>query len=343
MFDTNNKIVKLCAEGMEFEGRGNNAGALKLFQQAWEEAAGDVEKYIAAHYIARHQDSIAGKLKWDQTALHLALEINDDNTKAALPSLYLNVAKCYEDVNDLENASIHYASALTFSNALAGDGYGNMIKKGIENGLKRIADKMNLFPESIDATKNWLPKDGVVNYYGKVLPTNLADRYFEKLMNNIDWRNDEAVIFGRKIMTKRKVAWYAGEPFAYTYSNITKTALLWTSELLALKTIAETTTHETYNSCLLNLYHAGDEGMAWHSDGEKDLLKEGAIASFSFGAERKFAFKHKKTGDKISIVLEHGSLLVMKGTTQTHWLHRLPPTKLITSPRINLTFRTIIQ
>jgi len=93
---------------------------------------------------------------------------------------------------------------------------------------------------------------------------------------------------------------------------------------------------------LANLYHDGSEGMAWHSDGEKDLKKDGAIASLSFGAERKFAFKHKQSKETVSMVLEHGSLLVMKDTTQTNWLHRLPPTKRINKPRINLTFRTIV-
>ncbi|HEY1007864.1 MAG TPA: alpha-ketoglutarate-dependent dioxygenase AlkB, partial [Sphingobacteriaceae bacterium] len=131
--------------------------------------------------------------------------------------------------------------------------------------------------------------------------------------------------------------------FEYTYSNITKRALPWTGELLKLKAIAEQHTGETFNSCLLNLYHSGDEGMAWHSDGEKDLKKNGAIGSMSFGAERKFSFKHKETGERISLVLEHGSLLVMAGTTQTYWLHRLPPTKTIRTPRINLTFRTITE
>jgi alkylated DNA repair dioxygenase AlkB len=92
----------------------------------------------------------------------------------------------------------------------------------------------------------------------------------------------------------------------------------------------------------LNLYHSGEEGMAWHSDGEKDLKKNGAIASVSFGAERKFAFKHKQTKETIALNLEHGSLLIMKGATQTNWLHRLPPTKKVDKARINLTFRTII-
>jgi alkylated DNA repair dioxygenase AlkB len=83
--------------------------------------------------------------------------------------------------------------------------------------------------------------------------------------------------------------------------------------------------------------------MAWHSDGEPDLKKNGAIASLSFGAERKFSFKHKQTKETVSLLLEHGSLLVMKGSTQTHWLHRLPPTTRVSKPRINLTFRTIMS
>lgn len=202
---------------------------------------------------------------------------------------------------------------------------------------------MDLFNQTIDKTKNWLPYGGTVNYYGKLFSHKAANNYLEKLLNTIEWRNDEAVIFGKKIITKRKVAWYGEKPFEYTYSNTTKYALLWTKELLELKTWIEKETGETFNSCLLNLYHSGEEGMAWHSDGEKDLKKDGAIASLSFGAERKFAFKHKQTKEKVELLLEHGSLLVMKDTTQTNWLHRLPPTKKISTPRVNLTFRTIVK
>jgi alkylated DNA repair dioxygenase AlkB len=202
---------------------------------------------------------------------------------------------------------------------------------------------MQLFDDILDPAKNRLPQDGTVNYYGKLFGSKEADSYFEKLLNLIEWRNDEAVIFGKKIITKRKVAWYGGMPFAYTYSNITRYALPWTKELWQLKSVIEDRTGEMFNSCLLNLYHNGEEGMAWHSDGETDLKKDGAIASLSFGAERKFAFKHKISNEKVELFLEHGSLLVMKGTTQTFWLHRLPKTKRITTPRINLTFRTIVH
>ena len=194
-----------------------------------------------------------------------------------------------------------------------------------------------------DPAVNLLPFDGSVHYFGKRLSKQEADGFYSELLNNIAWENDQAIIFGKRIITKRKVAWYGDKPFQYTYSSVTKQALHWTDALKALKAIAEKASGETYNSCLLNLYHTGEEGMAWHSDGEKDLKKNGAIASLSFGAERKFAFKHKKTADVVNVLLEHGSLLVMKDETQTHWLHRLPPTKKIASPRINLTFRTIVD
>lgn len=198
---------------------------------------------------------------------------------------------------------------------------------------------MNLFSEPLS---NLLPQDGTVIYYGKVLNHTTAIRYFEKLYSSIEWKNDEAVIFGKHIITKRKVAWYGDTNFTYTYSNITKEALPWTSELLELKQLAEKITETTYNSCLLNLYHNGDESMAWHSDDEKTLGKHNSIASFSFGAERKFSFKHKINQQKVSLILENGSLLVMKDATQEFWWHRLPKTKLVTKPRINLTFRSII-
>lgn len=200
---------------------------------------------------------------------------------------------------------------------------------------------MRLFEDPIDKERNWLPEGGIVHYYGRVLDQPQANHYLNILLNDIEWRNDEAIIFGKKLITKRKVAWYGDKPFEYSYSNVTKHALPWTEALLELKLLIEKESGETYNSCLLNLYHNGDEGMAWHSDGEKDLKKDGAIGSLSFGAERKFAFRHKQTKERVDMHLEHGSLLVMKGTTQTNWLHRLPPTKRVSDPRVNLTFRTI--
>ncbi|WP_158838053.1 alpha-ketoglutarate-dependent dioxygenase AlkB family protein [Polaribacter sp. L3A8] len=198
---------------------------------------------------------------------------------------------------------------------------------------------MDLF--STESIKNILPFDGVTNYHGLVLDKKQCEFYYQKLMETIQFKNDEAIIFGKKIITKRKVAWYGESEYSYTYSKITKRANIFTEELLALKEIVERESGATYNSCLLNLYPTGAEGMAYHSDGEKMLRENGAIASLSLGADRKFSFKHKKNKQRVDIVLEKGSLLVMREGTQTHWLHRLPPTKKVNSPRINLTFRTI--
>ena len=202
---------------------------------------------------------------------------------------------------------------------------------------------MDLFNPEFSSQSNLLPQDGTVNYYGCIVDYEKANWFFGRLLDSIEWKNDEAIIFGQLITTKRKVAWYGEKSYEYTYSNTTKYALPWTKELLELKTLIEKETGESFNSCLLNLYHNGDEGMAWHSEGETDLKKDGAIGSLSFGAERKFSFKHKQSKAKIELILEHGSLLIMKGTTQTYWLHRLPPGKKITKARVNLTFRTITE
>ena len=199
---------------------------------------------------------------------------------------------------------------------------------------------MTTFNES-KVSNNILNKDGIVNYYGKILSSEEANRYFDLLMQSILWEKDEIIVFGKYITTKREVAWYGDSQYVYTYSNTTRQALAWTKELFGVKQIVEKCAGIKFNSCLLNLYHNGNEGMGWHSDVEKSLGKNNTIASLSFGAERKFSFKHKQTKQTVSVVLEHGSLLIMKGATQSNWLHNLPKSKNITQHRINLTFRTI--
>lgn len=141
-FEPDNEIVKLCALGMDLEGEGKNEEASKVFVKAWEQASDDKEKFTAAHYVARHQKSVADKLTWDEIALNLALKIKDDGVKGAYPSLYLNIAKGYEDLKEFEKATKNYELALTYTNFLHEDGYGKMIKSGVENGLERI--KMHL-------------------------------------------------------------------------------------------------------------------------------------------------------------------------------------------------------
>ncbi|WP_203234992.1 hypothetical protein [Mucilaginibacter terrigena] len=123
---------------MMLEGEGKPAEALASFKQAWDAAANDTEKFTAAHYIARHQPTIADKLMWDETALNLALNIATDEIKSIYPSLYLNVAKCYEDLEDHPKAHDNYLMALNFAPFLPADGYGDMIKAGINNGINRV-------------------------------------------------------------------------------------------------------------------------------------------------------------------------------------------------------------
>jgi len=137
-FDPNNNVVRLCAQGMEMETKDKPEEANKLFLQAWDEATNDFEKFTSAHYVARHQKSIADKLMWDEIALNLALKIKDEPIKANCASLYLNIAKCYEDLNDIDNAKKNYQLALSFTNLLPDNGYGKMIKGGIVNGIERV-------------------------------------------------------------------------------------------------------------------------------------------------------------------------------------------------------------
>ncbi len=133
-FDPNNKIVQLCAKGMELV----DDEAKTVFTQAWNESTSDFERFVAAHYLARHQETVSDKLKWDLTALENALRSNED-VSGALPSLYLNIAKCHEDLGDKARAKLNYERALSHTENLLNDGYGDLIRQGILNGLDRIA------------------------------------------------------------------------------------------------------------------------------------------------------------------------------------------------------------
>jgi len=121
-FNPNNNIVKLCLQGMDMEEKGKPEEASRLFRQAWNEATNDFEKFIASFYVARHQESVPDKLKWLETTLQLALKLNNDSVKSALSSLYLNIAKCYEDLGDLENAKKNNELAISFKDKLSDRG-----------------------------------------------------------------------------------------------------------------------------------------------------------------------------------------------------------------------------
>lgn len=181
--------------------------------------------------------------------------------------------------------------------------------------------------------------EGEAIYYGPIFSLKQSSIFYDDLLKNIEWKNEEIIMFGKEIISKRKVAFYGDDGIEYTYSNKTKKGLVWTAPLLNIKSIIENYTKVNYNGCLLNLYHDGNEGMGWHSDDEKEIVPNSSIASLSLGAERNFSFKHKTTKETISLVLENGSILDMKGEIQKYWLHALPKTKKVIAPRINLTFR----
>lgn len=193
---------------------------------------------------------------------------------------------------------------------------------------------MDLFAP--DPTTNLLPQDGESYYHGVVFD---GAELMKHLLLEIPWQHDEIRMFGKTIVTARKVAWFADGGVSYSYSGSTKVGQQWTAPLLEIKRTVERLTGAEYNSCLLNLYHDGNEGMGWHSDDESSIVPASPIASVSFGAARKFSFKHKRTKETVSIHLENGSLLDMRGETQKNWLHQLPKTKKVSEPRINLTFR----
>ncbi len=187
--------------------------------------------------------------------------------------------------------------------------------------------------------ENLLPYDGIAIYHGEVFNIQEANSICKDLFDTTPWKQDEVVMFGKKIITKRKVAWYADAGITYTYAGVKKSGLEWTSALIGIKQKVEAMTGAKYNACLLNLYHEGEEGMGWHQDNEKEIVEGSSIASLSLGAVRKFAFKHAKTNERLDIELDHGSLLDMKGTIQQNWYHSLPKTTRIKQMRINLTFR----
>lgn len=142
-FDPENPVNKLCARGMLLEGEAKPNEAAALFFQAWEKATSPVEKFTAAHYVARHQNSVSDKLRWDQTALQYALEADEPEIYHVYPSLYLNIAKCHEDLKDVNRANENYRLALYYAESLPDDGYSNMIRSRINNGLERVNKIMN--------------------------------------------------------------------------------------------------------------------------------------------------------------------------------------------------------
>lgn len=186
-----------------------------------------------------------------------------------------------------------------------------------------------------------LPNSDIV-YFPNFLDTISADSYFETFKNTIPWQQDQIKVFGKVYPQPRLTALFGNNGKPYSYSNITMQPHVFPEELLKIKREIEKLCNAEFTTCLLNLYRDGKDSNGWHADDEKELGANPIIASLSLGQERYFHLKHRKDKNlKHKMLLEHGSLLLMQGQTQHHWLHRIPKTEKPIAERINLTFRVI--
>lgn len=202
---------------------------------------------------------------------------------------------------------------------------------------------------------NLLPFDGIVNDLGIVIEDSKA--LYEALLADLPWQSDIVTLFGKTHITTRQIVWMGDKDTSYRYSGHTHSSIPWTDAVFHVKQIIEKLLlaqgiEANFNSCLLNYYPSGSDGMGYHADDEKELGAQPIIAALSLGITRKFVFKHKtvkqktikhkKTQDKVELYLESGQLLVMYGDTQTYWKHSIPKTTTVNSGRISLTFRRML-
>ena len=199
------------------------------------------------------------------------------------------------------------------------------------------------YPEIVNLPSCESMPDGQVLIYQNFFKRLESDRFFLELLNNVNWQQDEMRIFGKEVNLPRLTAWYGDTGKSYTYSGIMMNPHPWTPNLLLIKKRIEETVQVNFNSVLANLYRHGQDYVSWHSDDEKELGANPIIASVSFGATRRFLLRHKSNKDlqTVDISLNHGSLLIMKGSTQHYWKHQVTKTTKVKTGRINLTFRVI--
>jgi alkylated DNA repair dioxygenase AlkB len=184
--------------------------------------------------------------------------------------------------------------------------------------------------------------DAEIIYFPRFFDKKEADTLFAQLVNDIPWQQDEIRVFGKIHPQPRLTALFGNEGKSYSYSNIKMQPHPWNALLQKIKSSVESVSGTNFTTVLLNLYRDGKDSNGWHADNEKELGTNPVIASVSFGTERIFQLKHNMISNlKQNILLEHGSLLLMKGTTQHFWKHQIPKTSKIIGSRINLTFRVI--
>ena len=194
-------------------------------------------------------------------------------------------------------------------------------------------------------TDNLLPYDGKVNDLGVIIDN--ATALYHTLLNELPWQPDIVTLFGKTHITTRKIVWMGDTDADYQYSGHVRQTVPWSDIVFHVKqkieqALVEIGVTANFNTCLLNYYPSGADGMGYHADDEKELGHQPVIASLSLGATRKFVFKHKKTQDKVELYLESGQLVVMHGDTQTFWKHTITKTKTVDTGRISLTFRYML-
>ena len=189
--------------------------------------------------------------------------------------------------------------------------------------------------------KNLAGQDGEIYLLRHFFVAADADRIFNRLLNDLAWKEEEIVIVGKRVKVPRLTCWYGDSEAVYQYSGIIHQPLSWTDDLLEIKQQLEQVSGHTFNSVLANLYRDGNDSMGWHADKEKELGVNPYIASLNLGDERMFRIRHNKTRSTLDLILQHGDLLLMGGSLQHHWRHCVPKTTKQKNPRINLTFRRV--
>lgn len=185
--------------------------------------------------------------------------------------------------------------------------------------------------------------DADILYFPDFLSKDKADIYFQHFKNDVPWQQDDIKVFGKVYAQPRLTALYGNNGKPYSYSNITMQPHAFSEDLFAIKSQIETKTDAVFTTCLLNRYRHGKDSNGWHADNEKELGRNPVIASITLGQERYFHLKHRTDKNlKKKLLLEHGSLLLMQGATQHHWLHQIPKTARPIGERINLTYRVIV-
>ena len=192
-------------------------------------------------------------------------------------------------------------------------------------------------------TQQFLPFDGTATLFKDFLSADFAAQAFNQIKTENDWEQPEITIFGNTVLEPRLSTWHNELGEGYKYSGVMRRAQPFSEILSDIRNRCAEVTNATFNSALVNFYRNGQDGVGWHSDNEACNGPEPTIASVSLGATRRFDMRHRKTGETIKIQLESGSLLVMAGKSQHCWVHQVAKTKRVNEPRINLTFRCVIE